>query len=122
MTHHGVVGWYKSTPEKEYVPYIKPQEHGNHTQVKALLLQGGLEISADETMDINVSDYSFEELQKANHAYELTKSDNIHVRVDYKNSGIGSGSCGAELAEAYRFSEKDIQFGITINAVRGASS
>ena len=114
MTHHGVVEWHRSNTEQEYVPYVKPQEHGNHTQTKALLLQGGLEFWADSTMDINVSDYSFEGIQKADHAYQLEKAENVHVRVDYKNSGIGSASCGFELAKPYRLAEKTINFGLTV--------
>ena len=118
MTHHGTIEWHKSTTDKEYVPYVRPQEHGNHTQTKVLLLQGGLEFWADNTMDINVSNYSMKELYEAEHAYELKESGNIHVRVDYKDSGIGSAACGHELNEAYRLDEKDILFGITVKTNR----
>ena len=38
MCHHAKVGYYKTTVSDEYVPYIKPQEHGNHTNVKYLLV------------------------------------------------------------------------------------
>lgn len=118
MKHHGIVGWHNSTPENEYVDYIFPQEHGNHNQVRKLVLQGGLEFEADTEMEINVSDYSFEELYTKQHNYELEKSDNIHVRVDYKDSGIGSGSCGYRLVEQYQFNDKEIDFGITIRTDR----
>jgi len=36
MCHHALVGMYESNTEKEYVNYVMPQEHGNHTQVKML--------------------------------------------------------------------------------------
>lgn len=116
MTHHGVVDWHESTAENEYVPYVRPQEHGNHTQVKSLKLQGGLQFVSDEEMEINVSNYSYQELDKANHEDELKKSENIHVRVDYKDSGVGSAACGPDLNRRYRFSDKKIEFGITICA------
>lgn len=114
MTHHGIVGWHTSVPEKEYVDYIFPQEHGNHNQVRKMILGSKLEFMADDTMEINVSDYSFEELYGKKHNYELNKSENVHVRVDYKNSGIGSGSCGYRLVEKYQMNDKTIHFGITI--------
>ena len=42
------------------------------------------------------------------------KEDDAHVRVDYKVSGIGSGSCGPALLEQYRLSEKEIHFQFTM--------
>jgi beta-galactosidase len=35
--------------------------------------------------------------------------------VDYMMSGVGSSSCGPELLEKYRLSEKDIRFDILIS-------
>ena len=61
-------------------------------------------------MDINVSNYSPETIMKATHQDELKKDDVITVRIDYKNLGVGSYSCGPELLEKYRLSEKDISF------------
>ena len=37
-----------------------------------------------------------------------------HVRVDYKDSGVGSGSCGPLLMEKYRLSEKAFRFCFTM--------
>ena len=34
MKHHAPIGCYHSSVSEEYVPYPKPQEHGNHTDVK----------------------------------------------------------------------------------------
>ena len=53
-------------------------------------------------------------LYNAKHQNELKKSDFINIRIDYKNSGIGSGACGPTVAEKYRLLEKDIQFGFYI--------
>ena len=47
---------------------------------------------------------------QAEHQDELIPDDAINLRVDYKNSGIGSNSCGPELLEKYRLSEKRINF------------
>jgi len=113
---HGasMVDWYESDVEREYVNYIVPQEHGNHTKTKVLEFGEGLCFEAENGMEINVSQYTAEALMKATHQDELEVSDFINVRIDYKNSGIGSASCGPELLEKYRLSEKDIQFEFTI--------
>ena len=82
----------------------------------ARLQIGRLEFSADTEMEICVSHYDAAALQAANHTDELKKSDATHVRIDYKDSGIGSKSCGPELQEKDRLSEKEIHFGFMIGA------
>ena len=61
-------------------------------------------------MEFNVSHYSSDMLMKATHQNQLTKADYTNIRIDYKNSGVGSNSCGPELLEKYRLSEKEIHF------------
>ncbi len=114
MHSHTTTGWFYSNPSKEYVPYIMPQEHGNHTNCKVLDIAGGLRFEADDVFEINVSDYSTEELTRASHIDELRPNGSVNIRIDYKNSGVGSGSCGPQLMEKYRFKEKDIRFGFMV--------
>ena len=69
---------------------------------------------AEGTREFNVSHYTAKMLMKANHWDELKKADFTNIRIDYKNSGIGSNSCGPELLEKYRLSEKEIRFAFYI--------
>jgi len=109
--HHGsMVDRYESCADDEYVNYIMPQEHGNHIKTKVLDMKNGLSFVAKDSMEINVSHYSFQTLMQSNHQDELEKSDCTNIRIDYKNSGVGSNSCGPELLEKYRLKEKEIHF------------
>ena len=110
------MGLYTSDAEKEYVNYVRPQEHGNHTEVKMLQI-GKLEFVAADKMEINVSKYSTAALYKAEHTDELVADGKTHLRIDYKVSGVGSNSCGPELEEEYRLAEKEIKFGFTIKSL-----
>lgn len=110
MCHHVGMGLYHSTVEKEYVPYIMPQEHGNHEGVTHLWMENGMEIAAHSPVACQLSSYSAEELTKKGHAFELERSGKNILRVDYKVSGIGSGSCGPQLMEKYQLSEKQINY------------
>ncbi len=116
MHHWSMMGLYESHADKEYVSYVRPQEHGNHTNVKMLQI-GRLEFTSETGMEINVSNYTTDALYKAEHTDELKADGNIHLRVDYKVSGIGSASCGPALDEAYRLEEKKIEFGFTVKPV-----
>ena len=112
LCHAGHIGLYEGNVEGEYVPYVRPQEHGNHTAVKWLRI-GDLEFEADN-MEICVSKFSTAALTKAEHTDELVADGNTHLRIDYKVSGIGSNSCGPELEKRYRLNEKQIKFQYSI--------
>lgn len=109
MHHASMVDWYESDADREYVNYIMPQEHGNHFRTKVLEMKDGMIFEADN-MEINVSRYSGEALMYAWHQDEIQKSACVNVRIDYKDSGIGSASCGPQLIEKYRLDDKDIHF------------
>lgn len=113
MYSHTRIGMFESRPSMEYVPYVRPQEHGNHMDTK-LLEVGGLAITARTPFHFSVSRYSPEAITRARHTDELAEGDFTYVRVDYGVSGIGSHSCGPELLEKYRLKEKEIQFRFVI--------
>ncbi len=117
MHHAGRVSLYESSADKEYVNYVRPQEHGNHTASKQLKI-GRLKFLADTEFEFNVSRYSTAVLTKAEHTDELDADGNIHVRIDYKVSGIGSHSCGPELEKKYRLDEKRIVFAFSVEPDR----
>ena len=113
---HAKMGRYLSTVSDFYVPYVYPQEHGNRTDVKyaavSNLRGAGLMFAADGDgkFEFNASHYSADDLYKAKHTCDLEKRGETIIRIDYKNSGVGSNSCGPELLEKYRLNEKEISF------------
>ena len=110
MKHHAKIGFYDSTADDEYVNYILPQEHGNHMDTKLLSFNNGLTFESKKTFEFNVSHYSVKTLTEAMHIDELIKEDATVIRIDYKNSGIGSESGGRPpLLDKYKFSEKKIE-------------
>ena len=114
MHHHAKVGMYKSSADNEYVNYVYPQEHGNHYGAKMLSINNSLKFCSNNTFEFNVSHYNAKNLENATHTNELIKDNTTYVRIDYKVSGIGSHSCGPELLEKYRFSEKEVNFEFSI--------
>ncbi len=112
--HHGAkMGLYESSASKEYVPYIRPQEHGNHYNTKLLKL-GEVMFESDKGFECNVSEYTSHELTQKPHYFELEKDEYTNVRIDYKVTGIGSGSCGEELLEKYKMMDEQVHFSFSI--------
>lgn len=114
MKKGALLGFYKSSASKEYVNYIKPQEHGNHCGCRELNI-ADMKFSSDNDFEINVSNFKTKDLINAWHIDKLVKDGFIHLRIDYKNSGIGSASCGPKLPEKYTLFEKDINFKFSIS-------
>lgn len=118
MCHAGEVGLYESSAKREYVPYIRPQEHGNHVSVRMLEICG-MRIESEQDYECNVSTYSTKSLTVAEHTDELYSDGKTHLRIDYKNSGLGSNSCGPDLEEPYRLTEKELSFAFRVTPVFG---
>ena len=116
MNLHAVMDLYNSTPDKEYVPYIRPQEHGNHTDVRLLEI-AGLRFESGVPFECCVSQYSTDAIEHAEHTDELVSDGRTHLRVDYKVSGVGSAACGPELAKEYRLDEKIIEFSFNVSII-----
>ena len=110
MKEHTKIAWFESSSDKEYVPYVMPQEHGNHIRTKLLRMGSGLTFATNGEFEFNVSEYTADELTRAMHTDELHKNGKTNIRIDYKVSGIGSNSCGPGLLEKYRLDEKKFSF------------
>ncbi len=110
MMLHTTTDWFDSDADKEFVNYSMPQEHGNHSNCRKLEMVDGLSFTAAKKFEINVSRYDSAAITKAKHTDELFENGCTNIRIDYKNSGIGSNSCGPVLLEKYRLEEKDINF------------
>ena len=113
MSHHVTLDWFDSTASQEYVPYIMPQEHGNHAGVRTLSIDG-LTFEADRPFEANVSLYSIRQLDTARHIDEIGESEATYLRIDYRNAGVGSQSCGPELDPQFRITEKQVGFAFRV--------
>ena len=109
--HHTAMGMYHSTASGEYVPYVMPQEHGNHFGTRMLQIEG---MTFTGQFECQVSQYDAHALYQAQHTDELRSDRRTHLRIDYKVSGLGSNSCGPCLEPKYRLDEQEIHFGFRI--------
>ena len=103
-------GAFESSASAGYLDFIRPQEHGSHAGCTALCLGGRLSVCAEKPFSFRVSRYPQESLAAAAHNFELVPSPDVEVCIDYKNSGIGSGSCGPALDPAYALAEEAFTF------------
>ena len=92
------VGLFKAGVDQLYTRYLFPQENGNRHQVRRAafydLHMAGLMVAGDPLIDFSAHRFTPEDFAEAKHPYELKERENIIVNLDWKQCGIGSGSCG----------------------------
>ncbi len=86
-------GIYSSTVKEQHVPYIKPQENGNHTDLRWVSFSdnggNGFKIIAEDYINFSAHEYSLENLTTARHTYDLKEAGYITLHIDYKQMGVG---------------------------------
>ena len=113
--HASRQGVFADTVTDHFEHYVRPQENMAHadTQWMTMESQTGDRISvvsADRAFSFNCSHFTPETLTATKHDYELVASDHTVICVDYRQSGIGSNSCGPSLAEEFRMAEPEFSF------------
>jgi beta-galactosidase len=87
------IGIYNGKVNDQFVPYLRPQECGNKTEVRWAALTNhdgvGLHISGAPTIEVNALPFTPYELEEHDHPYKLPQSDKVAVRINYKQMGVG---------------------------------
>ncbi len=117
------VGLFKAGIDALYTPYMMPQEDGNRSEVRRAafydLHMAGFAVTGMNTL-FNFSMHRFtpEAAWKAKHPHEIEYSENICLNLDWKQSGIGSSSCGEDLNPIYRIPAEKFAFGMRFRPFR----
>ena len=117
------VGVYSNSIRNLYHPYVRPQESGNHTDVRwAKLLRkdgSGVMIGANETvLNVKALPYSRSQLDAGDvreavqtHSELLEFDKNVHLDVDLIQAGVGGvDSWGSPALKQYRLPFRDYKY------------
>lgn len=104
---------FETTVEELHEDYIRPQENGSHCHCSEIQV-GSFHAAGSRPFSFNASFYTVEELAGKAHNYELEKSGNVILHLDYAMSGVGSNSCGPELLKKYRVDEREMHWEMLI--------
>ena len=89
---------HKNTVAGEFVNFPKPQDMGNHEDVRWCALtnqanQGAVFIATDR-LSVSALPYSAQDLILASHPYQLPKAGDTWLHLDAAVTGLGGNSCG----------------------------
>ena len=115
------VGRFRSTVAEQYVPYVRPQEHGHHPDARWVRLVDargrGLEIRGVPSIGFAASHFSAGDLTAANHVNELEPRPEVVLSLDHAQRGLGTASCGPDAAERYRLRERRYSFAYSVRRI-----
>ncbi|MEK3982038.1 glycoside hydrolase family 2 TIM barrel-domain containing protein [Paenibacillus sp. FSL K6-3166] len=101
------LGRYSGKVSDQFVPYLRPQECGNKTDVRFASITeandgSGLYFDSAIPMEINALPWMPDELEASDHVYKLPVSNKSVLRVNYKQMGVGGDdSWGARTHEEF---------------------
>ena len=119
------VGVYSGTVQEQYVPYVRPQENGNKTDVRwaSFVNDRGIGLIATGMPLLSVSAHHYRtcDLENADHPYDLVRRGGITVNLDWKQTGVGGDdSWGARPHKEYTLFPQEYGYSFSIRPVSGA--
>ncbi|GHO42771.1 glycoside hydrolase family 2 TIM barrel-domain containing protein [Ktedonospora formicarum] len=108
------VGRYTKSVDELFTSYTFPQENGNRSEVRWVSVMDGrgtglLAVGKSE-LNFSLHRYTTAQLEEARHTYELTDAGYLTWHLDYRQRGIGSASCGPDVAPQYELRNEPFQF------------
>lgn len=122
------LGVYHSTVIDQFYPYIRPQENGNHVDLRWMELRNaanqGICIVAEKPFSASALHYTIESLDEGQHKHNLHSPDIdpsplTNVCIDQLQLGLGCvNSWGAWPLREYRVLYQDYHFNFMIKPLR----
>ena len=116
LRNHVHSGLYESTVTEQYFPYIMPQETGNHTNARFVALRSpeASVFVTGERFEFSALHQTIEGLDAARHTFEIPEENRTDLLICYKNSGVGSASCGPALPPEYAFTDERFSYSFRV--------
>ncbi|MFJ5622735.1 glycoside hydrolase family 2 TIM barrel-domain containing protein [Peribacillus loiseleuriae] len=114
------IGLYRKSVEEMHTDYVYPQENGSRCDTSFLALTKGNQsilFNFKELRDFTIHDYETNALEEAKHRGKIEKSPYNVLTIDYRQSGLGSNSCGEEQLPKYRVQIEDFEIGLEIRSI-----
>ena len=116
------LGRFASTVAEQYVPYVRPQEHGHHADTRWVAVSDGrrgLLITAPTPFGFSALDHSVAALDAADHDVDLGRDDVTHLHIDAHMRGLGTASCGPDTLPQYLVRGRRFRWTWSVTPFRG---
>lgn len=122
------IGNYSLKVDEQQIPYIRPQEFGNRTQVRWASLRNaqgqGLKVIADKELNLSALRYLAEDMdpgltKKQLHPKDIKRQKDIVLSLDLAQRGLGGdNSWGAMPHAKYRLENSTYRYGFWLQPLQ----
>ena len=115
----GAFGVYSTNALDLFEQHVVPQDNSNHSDVRWMAIESlknpvGLMITSSVPFNFSMYPYSDQNLTKARRINQLEKADFMTVNVDAWQAGLGTATCGPDVAEQYLLTDSIYQYDICL--------
>jgi len=114
------LGLWKAEVNQLETPYLFPQENGNHEETRWANFSDdrgiGLEVKGDPLFNFTIHQSTIADYENARHPHEIVRRDFLTLNTDYKQCGIGTGSCGPATFESHRIGTEPFNFRLLVSS------
>jgi beta-galactosidase len=88
------IGLFSGTVDAQWIDYSRPQENGNKTGVRWVEITddsgNGLRFNGIKApLSVGAKNYSDETMENSDYAFQMKRSDHVHVNIDHIQMGVG---------------------------------
>ena len=103
---NGRLGVWHNTVSGLYYPYMRADDCGTMTKTKWMAVQNpgtktSVLVAAESSVEACALHMTAEDLQNANHTYEIKTHDETYLSMNYGSMGTGSATCGQATLDQY---------------------
>jgi hypothetical protein len=113
---------YTGLVSDQHVPYIRPQENGNKSEVRWAAVTddrgAGLLVTGRPLFNANAQHYTPHDLTEAEHIHELLMRPEVFLTLDMEQGGLGNGSCGPGVLPDYLLQPGDSTFTVRFSPLQ----
>ena len=115
----GTFGVYSTNALDLFEQHIVPQENSNHSDVRWMAVESpknpiGLLITSTVPFNFSVYPYSDNNLTQAHRINQLEKADFMTLNVDALQAGLGTATCGPDVADQYLLKDKVYEYDVCL--------
>ncbi len=109
------IGIFQTTVDDMWMDYSQPQENGNRSDVRWVTMTDdagrGLLFVGKPAINFSAKHYAQDVIEQAKYAFQMERSDAIHVNVDGAQTGVGgNNSWGATPLSEYQLRNEPMAY------------
>lgn len=118
--------WQVESISDLQTPYDVPQENGNREHTRWLKVASPMagfravrsgSSAQDSHFSFVASRHSDDNIQSARHPPDLVEDEAVHLRLDARVAGVGTGACGPAVKEDFMVKTEDFAFEFLLEAL-----